>query len=198
MRWSRVQPEKSVRLPVPPWLMGCIMALPLAIGLYVVFKHILIPLSTASIHKRVQTVGKPLPTARNQHPAPAVTNKAELPILPLTQQFIARGILQAVNADFTAFVVTERWYDLSREDKIAFVRQLAAGLLASGVIAPFEVKDDSGIPGARVNSETIELLDRYGFSETIEREDRDRGLNPPAGEKPVDLPGTPGPAGPDD
>ncbi len=172
-RWSRMQPERSALSRVPPWLIGCFIALPIAIGMYFAFKHVIIPLSAASIHQRALAVAQPKPV--NKAPSPGTTAKkpAQLPVYEQTQLLIGQGILQAVNADFTAFTVTERWYDLPRDGKVALVTQLGAALLASGMNAPFEVKDDSGILGARVNLRTIELLDRYGFAETIERGDTD-------------------------
>ncbi len=182
-----MQPEKSFLLRVPPWLIGCVIALPIAIGMYVVFKHVLVPLTAASIHKRAVAIGKPILTHKKPSPATMGEKPAELPVHAQVQLLTDRGILQEVNEDFTAFTVTERWYDLSRDDKVALLTQLGAALLASGMTAPFEIKDDSGIPGARVTSRTIELLDRYGFSETIERGDPDGGQQHPAGQD-MELP----------
>jgi hypothetical protein len=190
-RWSRVQPERTALRRVPPWLVGCFIALPIAIGLYFMFKHVLIPLSTASIHQRVQAVGKTVPTHGKPHPGTTEEKPASLPIYEQVRVLTAQGILQAANADYTAFTVTERWYDISRDAKIALVTQLGTALLASGMTGPFEVKDDSGIPGARVNQRAIELLDRYGFAETIERNDTDSGQPPPATQEADEPPARP-------
>jgi hypothetical protein len=194
-RWSRVQPEKSFLRRVPPWLVGCIIALPIAIGLYVVFKHILVPMSTASIHKRAEAVGKPAMAKRQPSRSPKGANPAQLPIYAQAQRFVDKGILQAVNPDYTSFTVTERWYELSRDDKLAFVTELGAALLASGMTAPFEVKDDSGIPGARATPQAIELIDKYGFTETVPREDADPGPNLPTEGTSGDQSGSPRPTG---
>jgi hypothetical protein len=79
---------------------------------------------------------------------------------------------------------------LSRDAKVAFVTRLGSTLDASGVATSFEIRDDTGIVGARVNKEAIELLDRYGFSETISWQGTAGRQTPAAG---TGVPGSPRP-----
>jgi hypothetical protein len=170
-RWSRVQPERSARYPLPPWLIGCIIACPIALGLYAVFKHVLIPMSTASIQKRTPPVVKPNATKNPQ----AQRTQPQEPVMSPIEEHIQRstgdGILLRTAEDYTIFTVGDQWYGLSRDEKIQFLTQLGTALLASGITSPFEVRDDAGILGATVNLQTIELVDRYGYSETVPRKD---------------------------
>lgn len=168
-RWSRVQPERSARFRIPPWIIGCIIACPMALGLYAVFKHVLIPMSAASIQKRTHHTGTPAHGA--QHPAPG-TGKAHSTVPPIqekVQSLTADGILLKTSSDFTIFTVSDRWYKLSRDEKLSLVTLLASALEASGLGTSFEIRDDAGIVGARTNPQAVELLDRYGFSETTPR-----------------------------
>jgi hypothetical protein len=180
-RWSRVQPERSTRYPLPPWLIGCIIACPIALGLYAVFKHMLIPMSTASIQKRTLPVAKPTAPKyqqgqRTQAPEPALS-----PVEELVKRSTANGKLLRTAEDYTSFTVGDQWYGLERDDKVQFLTQLASALLASGMTSPFEVRDDAGILGARVNRQAFELFDRFGYSETIPRTDTQEGQRQPRG-----------------
>lgn len=189
-RWSRVQPERSSRFRIPPWVIGCIIAFPIALGMYAVFKHILVPMSAASIHKRTHPSGKPVPQGHETVSKPGSANPTHSSLDEEIQRLTSEGILLRASGDYGVFRVSERWYALSRDAKVAFVTRLGSALDASGVATSFEIRDETGIVGARVNKEAIELLDRYGFSETIARQGTDARQTPAAG---TGAPGSPQP-----
>ena len=187
-RWSRVQPERSSRYRIPPWLIGCIIAFPIALGMYAVFKHILIPMSAASIHKRTHPVGTAVHDAHPQGSTTGNRRRLRPSLEEVMKRRTAEGILLSASDDYSFFKVSDRWYSMSREEKLAFVSRLGSDLEASGIVTSFEIRDESGIVGARMNKQAIELLDRYGFSETIPKQETDDSQPQSGG---TDIPASP-------
>jgi hypothetical protein len=171
-RWSNLEPEKSLLHRMPPWVVGCIIALPIAIGLFFVFKYILVPMSSASIQQRSKSQFRAMSPKQGLAAARDQAGKASvLPIQKEVDALISEGVISAASSDYAGFTVTDRWFDLPREHKIKHIARVGSALVASGLMARFQVFSPAGDLVARVSASSVDLIDKDGFTDTVDRAD---------------------------
>ncbi len=56
-----MDPGKKLLERIPPKVLGCILALPVAIGFYFLFKDIILPMAESAVAKRADQVRKEVP-----------------------------------------------------------------------------------------------------------------------------------------
>jgi hypothetical protein len=187
-RWSHVGTRDRMLPRVPPWVLGCVLALPIGIGLLLVFKHILIPLSSASIQQRTRPHGAVV--SERQH-LPAAIDQAKagkrLPVHAETERLVGEGVVSEASPDFTGFMMSDAWHNLSRDEKIKHVVAIRSALEASDLSVQFTFVDSSGGWVARVSARIMELRDKEGFTDVIDPQELSRMSAPVAGDR-LDAP----------
>lgn len=83
----------------------------------------------------------------------------------LTQE----GIISGANEDYTRFAAGDRWAELSRGQRIGHVEAMAAALERSGIAVGFTVTTPANELLARVDGQRIDLIDKDGFTDSVER-----------------------------
>ncbi len=143
-RWEDVDPKQALLDRVPPWLLGCILALPILIATIYVWKNIIVPMTEAKMEKKAATrkqVRSSLgmsPESRTRLP----TNpNAKARLQQLLDRLIAQDILADVDQDGTVMTAGSAWLDLSKPGTVTLVKKLMDALVAAGHHGQFTVMD---------------------------------------------------------
>jgi hypothetical protein len=169
-RWSNLEPDKSFVHRLPGWVIGCAIALPLAVALLFVFKYVLVPMSSASIQQRTKAQGGPMPARRSLEAARELAGKGSTSAIQKeTERLTSEGVLAAASSDYSSFTVTNVWPDLSREQRIKHLVGLVSALQASGFEVRFQVFNSSGDLAARVAPPLMDLVDKDGYTDSVDR-----------------------------
>ncbi len=181
-RWAAVEPPKTLTERIPPKLLGILLALPLALLLFFLFRDIFIPAAEDAIDRRSGAVGK----RAQHHKVPAkgpVTPPKEDSAEALekeVQRLIASDILSSKDEGYRRLVVGSAWFGLGPEEQERHLSRLQTLMTRSGVDADFEVVDFWGEQVARVTVSSVELVFK------------DSGALPdPSGEESKDPPNPP-------
>lgn len=169
-RWEAVEPKKALTERIPPLLLGCIIALPIAVILFFLFKDVILPMSEAPWEKRADALRKELPPGKTPiEAAEDMAKAAGAGIIKLeTQRLMNDGVISAVNEDYTVFTAGSRWPGLSQPEKRKVLHDISSALRRSAIRVDFDFVNDAGEALALVKGQSIELYDEGSPKESSE------------------------------
>lgn len=160
-RWANVEPQPRWVDQISPKILGSIIALPIAIMLFFVFKDIILPMTENTIEKRATAV-KNARSKRSNDAVPKATGVSQVdPVVAvnrLVDEMIVSRVLAKVNDDLSVFHVGPRWWTMTGDDKLEALDRLRKSMRKSAGEFEFEVLDSSGAAVAWVNHDSVELL----------------------------------------
>jgi hypothetical protein len=179
-RWEAVEPKKGLFDRVPPKLLGYIIALPIGIILFFVFKDVILPMSEATMEKRADAIRKELHQGKTPiQTAQGIAKGAGAAIIKLeTQRLVNDGVISGASDDYRTFKTGYRWPELSQEEKRKVLEDIRTALRRSGIGVNFRLVDDLGDSLALVSDKSIDLFEGrsptdsiYGGLETGEQQE---------------------------
>jgi hypothetical protein len=169
-RWEGVEPKKGLAQRIPARVLGYIIAFPIAIALFFLFKDVILPMSEATMEKRAEALRRETPEgkaplqAAKDMASVAGSRTVELEL----QRWIDDGLISSVNADHTVFTAGLRWPDLSYGQKRTVLQDISSALQMSGKPVDFDLVNDAGEALALVKGQSIELYEESGPKGAIE------------------------------
>lgn len=163
-RWEKAEPERGILDRLSPKTIGCILAIPVAIALYLFFTHIIIPMADVTGKKRADAVRKELPRGKTPMEA-AKDMRKELQnrtINAEVNRFVGEEVLSGAKADYSTFTVGPRWEMLSLEDKQICIQELSLALEGSGLPKSFRLANSAGQTLAKVADGSVIWHERSG------------------------------------
>jgi hypothetical protein len=157
-RWAQVEPKKRLVDRVPPLVLGTIIALPIGVLMFFLFKDVILPMSEGAGEKRAQPVrketgGKPaMQVARD-----LATVGSSGVIKNEVQRLMAEEIISNHTPDYAYFTAGSRWAELSEEARRKELENLRKSLRASRIPAFFKFVMPDGEPYASVGESRIEI-----------------------------------------
>lgn len=160
-RWEGTEPKRRLVDRIPPKLLGCIVALPIAVGFFFLFRDIILPMSESAIGKRADALRQ---ETRGEAPLKIAREMAQVSSSKViefeVERLAAEDILINANENFTIFVAGPRWNDLSHEAKLAQLSALRQALKNSGMPPSFRLISESGQSLGAVRGVNIEIHDQ--------------------------------------
>lgn len=169
-RWEAVEPKKGLTERIHPMVLGCIIALPIGIMLFFLFKDVILPMTEATMEKRNEALRQELPTGKTAMQASKdLAKRAASGVIRVeTQRLIDDGIIAEVKDDYTSFTVGSRWPELPDGAKRKVLADIRTALVRSGITTHFRVVNDSGESIALVTDKSIELFEGEGLPESTD------------------------------
>jgi len=169
-RWEAVEPKKGLTERIHPLVLGCIIALPIGIMLFFLFKDVILPMTEATVEKRTDALRQELPKGKTPIQASKdLAKRAASGVIRVeTQRLISDGIIAEAKNDYRSFTAGSRWPELSDAEKRKALGDIRTALVRSGMAIHFRVVNDSGESLALVTDESIELYDGDGPTESVE------------------------------
>ncbi len=159
-RWSNVEPKPRLVDRVPPKVLGTIVALPIAVVLFFVFKDIILPMTETTIEKRTKAA---LTARSTRSKAPALVKGPSSKVDPdealdrLVDELIQLGVFANANDELTVFHTGDQWWGMSGDDRMEVLDRLRKAMQKSVGEFELEVLDASGGAVAWVNNDSVEL-----------------------------------------
>jgi zinc-ribbon domain len=169
-RWEAVEPKKGLFERIPARLMGYIIALPIGIVLFFLFKDVILPMTEATVEKRTEALRQELPKGKSPIQASKdLAKRAASGVIRVeTERLINEGIIAEAKDDYRSFTAGSRWPELSDAEKRQTLGDIRSALVRSGMATHFRLVNDLGESLALVTGESIELLDGIGPTESVE------------------------------
>ena len=178
-RWEAVEPKKGLTERIHPMVLGCIIALPIGIMLFFLFKDVILPMTEATVEKRTEALRKEIPKGKTPMQASKdLAKRAASGVIRVeTQRLINDGIIAEAKDDYRSFTAGSRWPELSDAAKRKALEDIRTALVRSGMAIHFRFVNDSGESLALVTGESIELFEGEGLPESIDS-DSETGEEP--------------------
>jgi hypothetical protein len=169
-RWEAVEPKKGLFERIPARLMGFIIALPIGIMLFFLFKDVILPMTEATVEKRTEALRKEIPEGKTAMQASKdLAKRAASGVIRVeTQRLIDDGIIAEVKDDYRSFTVGPQWPQLPDTAKRKILADLRTALVRSGIATHFRLINDSGESIALVTDKSIELFEGEGLPESTD------------------------------
>lgn len=169
-RWEAVEPKKGLFERIPARLLGYIIALPIGIMLFFLFKDVILPMTEATMEKRKEDLRQEIPTGKTAMQASKdLAKKAASGVIRVeTQRLIDEGIIAEVTDDYRSFTVGSRWPELPDATKRKVLADIRTALVRSGISTHFRVVNDVGESIALVTDKSIELYEGEGAPESTD------------------------------
>jgi hypothetical protein len=160
-RWESVEPRQRLVDRIPPKVLGCIIAFPIAVAFFFLFKDIILPMSESAVSKRADAIRQETKGAAPIQVAKDMAAIASSGIIKSEVERLAgEEILTRANENFTVFVAGARWSDLGHDMKEEQLKGIRTALRKSGMAPNFELVSESGQPLALVRGTRIQVYDR--------------------------------------
>jgi hypothetical protein len=184
-RWAAVEPPRSLSDRIPPKILGILLALPLALLLFFLFRDFFIPAAKDAMDRRSGAIGKRAHGQKAPAKGPVAPPKED-PAEVLDKEvhrLIAADILSSADEEgYRRLVVGSAWFGLGMEEKARHLARIRTLLIQSGVDANFEVVDLWGETVARVTNTSVDLVDKdAGAPPGSSQEESSAPPRPPAG-----------------
>ena len=178
-RWEAVEPKKGLFERIPARLIGYIIALPIGIILFFLFKNVILPMTEATVEKRTEALRQELPTGKTPIQASKdLAKRAASGVIRVeTQRLIDEGIIAEAKDDYRAFTAGSRWPEMSDAEKRKALADIRTALVRSGMAVHFRFVNDSGESIALVTDKSIELYEGEGLPESTDS-DSETGEEP--------------------
>jgi hypothetical protein len=167
-RWEGAEPKRRLVDQIPPKVLGCIIALPIAVAFFFLFRDIILPMSESAISKRADSIRQetrgeaPLKLAREMGKVGS-SNVIKFEV----ERLVAEGTLESASEDFSVFVAGAGWNELSHEGKLGQLSELREALKNSGMAPDFQLVAESGQVLASVQGRHIRITDQVPPDTTI-------------------------------
>jgi hypothetical protein len=167
-RWEAVESKKGLTERIPARVLGYIIALPIGIMLFFLFKDVILPMSEATVEKRAEAVRKEIPKGKTaMEAAKDMAKQASSGVIRVeTQRLIDDGIVAEVNNNYSSFTAGPRWPEMSDGEKRKSLADIRTALRRSGIATHFRLVNDAGESLALVTGQSIELYDVNGPPES--------------------------------
>jgi len=151
-------------------VLGCIIALPIGIMLFFLFKDVILPMTEATVEKRTDALRQELPKGKTPIQASKdLAKRAASGVIRVeTQRLISDGIIAEAKNDYRSFTAGSRWPELSDAEKRKALGDIRTALVRSGMAIHFRVVNDSGESLALVTDKSIELFEGEGLPESTD------------------------------
>ena len=135
-RWEAVEPKKGLFDRIPPLLMGCIIALPIGIVLFFLFKDVIMPMTEATVEKRKEALRQEIPEGKTAMQASKdLAKRAGSGVIRVEiQRLIDEGIIAEAKDDYRSFTAGPRWPELSDAVKRRALQDIRTELVRSGTV----------------------------------------------------------------
>ncbi|MGB6067908.1 MAG: zinc ribbon domain-containing protein [Desulfomonilaceae bacterium] len=160
-RWEAAEPGKGLLDRVSARTLGYIIAIPVGILLFFLFKNAILPMTQATMDKRAEDIRKEIPNGMTpKEAARDVARQAGARIIQIeVQRLVSNSVLSSANKDYTSFTAGSEWTDLPQEEKRHILEHLRSALVRSSMPGDFELVNDSGESLARVTDNSIEFTE---------------------------------------
>jgi hypothetical protein len=169
-RWEAVEPKKGLTERIHPMVLGCIIALPIGIVLFFLFKDVILPMTEATVGKRTEALRQELPMGKTPIQASKdLAKRASSGVIRVeTQRLIDEGIIAEAKDDYTSFTAGSQWPELPDAAKRKALADIRTALVRSGMATHFRLVNDSGESLALVTGKSIELYEGEGPPESTD------------------------------
>jgi hypothetical protein len=169
-RWEAVEPKKGLTERIHPMVLGCIIALPIGIILFFLFKDVILPMTEATVEKKKEALLQEIPAGKTPIQASKdLAKRAASGVIRVeTQRLMNDGIIAEAKDDYRAFVAGSRWPELSQAEKRKALADIRTALVRSGMAIHFRLVNDSGESLALVTGESIEVYEGEGLPESTD------------------------------
>src|SRR5208283_71496 len=118
-RWEAVEPKKGLFERVPARVLGYIVALPIGIVLFFLFKDVILPMSESTMEKRAEAIRKEIPQGKSPLQASKdLARQAVKGIIQIeTKRFIDAGVLAGADDNYRSFTAGSGWPGMSDDVK---------------------------------------------------------------------------------
>lgn len=160
-RWEAVEPKKGLFERIPARALGYIVALPIGIMLFFLFKDVLLPMFEATTEKRSEALRKETPLGKTPLQASKdLARQAVRGIIQLeTQRLTDDGVLSGADDNYRTFTAGSRWSGMSDDEKHKALEDIRTALRRSSLPLHFKLVNESGASIALVTDQSIELLE---------------------------------------
>jgi zinc-ribbon domain len=170
-RWEAVEPKKGLFERIPARLMGYIIALPIGIMLFFLFKDVILPMMEVTVEKKwADPLRKELPKGKTPMQASKdLAKRAATGVIRVeTQRLMNDGIIAEAKDDYRSFTAGSRWPELSSAEKRKALGDIRTALVRSGMAIHFRFVNDAGESLALVTDQSIELFEEDGLTESVD------------------------------
>jgi hypothetical protein len=190
-RWESVEPKKRLVDRIPPKVLGCIIAFPIAVAFFFLFKDIILPMSESAVSKRADAIRNETKGAAPRQVAKDMAAIASSGIIKSeVERLASEEILVRANDDFTVFTAGSRWNELGYDGKKQQLVGIRTALRKSGMAPRFELVSESGQSLAVVRGNDIQVLERPEYAPPQMIPDPTVTPPSPAGTRPSGDPGS--------
>lgn len=160
-RWEEVDRKESLLHRLPPLAWGCVLAVPVGIGIYIFFAYFMYPAMSQETDKRIHAVRREIGSGMT--PQEAAKRIALIQHRNNLQAEVSRlvslDIFSQAEADYSVFTAGAMWAGLSPENQRRRLSELAAAMTQAGIPADFQVVDSGGFTVATVKSGSVQLTE---------------------------------------
>jgi hypothetical protein len=157
-RWDNVEPPKRLIDRIPPKLLGCMIALPIGILLFFLFRNIIMPMSQKAVSKHADAI---LKESEGKAPLDKAKEIAQMASRGSTNADLIRlqsqDIISSYNNNMNRFIAGSGWYDLSDQGKLNQLYTIRESLIKSGLPSYFHMVNESGTVLATVRGDDLSL-----------------------------------------
>jgi hypothetical protein len=159
-RWANVEPQGRLVDRIPPKVLGTVVALPIAVALFFVFRDIILPMTDATIENRSRSIQTSDPGRSRTRSAAAMVTKeeADAALDQMVDDLIRGKVFEDANQDLTVFSVGPRWWDMSGDERLDTLDRLRKAMRLSMMEFEVEIIDSLGQAVALVNHNSVDLL----------------------------------------
>ncbi|MEW6349453.1 MAG: zinc ribbon domain-containing protein [Thermodesulfobacteriota bacterium] len=171
-RWGADEGDKSFVRRVPAWVVGCLVAIPAALGVLYVFMFIIYPMMEVAGERKAQNTREqrralkvsrqlantaPVSEAqkRRQEEEELRTNQAAL--REEIAKLVERRVLAGAGENYRMFQAGSAWSELREPDKFIELNNIRLSMQRAKIEVDFEVKDLWGSTVARVTEDGVIL-----------------------------------------
>jgi hypothetical protein len=158
-RWEEAERKKTFSERIPPVVLGCLLAIPVAVILFFFLKDFMLPATESQIDKRIQAIRRETPKGKSPlEAAKDMANAAsEQALKNRIQRLISQGIFSQVDEGYYVFATGPRWGQLSREEQVRYISGIQSAMRRSGFTAQFDVVSPEGVTVAMVKDKSIKF-----------------------------------------
>jgi hypothetical protein len=184
-RWEEVEPKKTLMERIPPTVLGCLLAIPVAVVLFFFLKDFMLPATESQIDKRIQALREEIPQGKTplQAAKDMASSANERVLKSRVENMIGQGVFSEVDDEYYVFTTGPLWDELSHEDKVRYISGVQSAMVRSGFRVEFEIVGPEGVTLVTVRDKTIKFVSQSDIDGLgpIEEEEEIREPSPRGG-----------------
>lgn len=159
-RWANVEPQPRLLDRIPPKVLGTVVALPIAVVLFFVFKDIILPMTDKTIENSGRTIQRREANSQRRAGSETLPTKeqANANLDKLLDDLISGKILVDVDEDLTVFYVGPRWLEMSGDERLRILDRLRLSMILIMEEFECEVVDGNGRTVAWMSPRSVEIV----------------------------------------